>query len=55
MPYYRANQSVAEVAAGLGFSEAVVKQRLRRGRKKLEARVAELVERALAATGPGAG
>ena len=52
--YYRGDQSVREVADSLGLSEEAARQRLSRGRKALRAGVAEIVERALAASKPGA-
>ena len=52
--YYRSEQSIREVADSLGLSEEAARQRLSRGRKALRAGVAELVERALAASKPGA-
>jgi len=45
--YYRENQSILEVAATLGTSEAAVMQRLSRGRRYLADSVSELVERSL--------
>ena len=52
--FYRSEQSVREVADNLGLSEEAARQRLSRGRKALRAGVAEIVERALAASKPGA-
>jgi len=52
--YYRGEQSIREVADSLGLSEEAARQRLSRGRKALRAGVAEIVERALAASKPGA-
>jgi RNA polymerase sigma factor (sigma-70 family) len=52
--YYRQNQSVEAVARGLEISEDAVKQRLSRGRERLKADVAALVEAALRSSGPGA-
>ncbi len=52
--FYRSGQSVREVADSLGISEEATRQRLSRGRKALRAGVAEIVERALAASKPGA-
>ncbi|HEY8142931.1 MAG TPA: sigma-70 family RNA polymerase sigma factor [Kofleriaceae bacterium] len=52
--FYRSEQSVREVADNLGLSEEAARQRLSRGRKALKAGVAEMVERALAASKPGA-
>jgi len=45
--YYRENQSIHEVAATLGMSDAAVMQRLSRGRRHLADSVSELVERSL--------
>ena len=50
--FYREQQSVSEVAAGLGLSEDAAKQRLSRGRKLLKTEVAVLVEDVLGQTGP---
>jgi RNA polymerase sigma factor (sigma-70 family) len=50
--FYREDQSVKEVAAGLGLSEAVARQRLSRGRKALKEGVSDLVERTLASSRP---
>jgi len=50
--FYREQQSVSQVAAGLELSEHVVRQRLSRGRKLLKAEVASLVEEVLGQTGP---
>jgi len=50
--FYREQQSVRQVAAGLGLSEDVARQRLSRGRKLLRAEVAALVEDVLGRTGP---
>ena len=50
--FYREQQSVEQVAAGLGLSEPAVRQRLSRGRKLLKAEVAALVEDVLGQTGP---
>ena len=50
--FYRQQQSVAEVADGLGLSEELVRQRLLRGRKLLRAEVASLVQDVLGRTGP---
>jgi RNA polymerase sigma factor (sigma-70 family) len=52
--FYRENQSVERVAAALELSEDAVKQRLSRGRKLLQDRVAAFVEGALQRTAPGA-
>jgi len=51
--FYREQQSVRQVAVGLGLSEDVAKQRLSRGRKLLKAEVASLVEEVLGRTQPG--
>ena len=51
--YYREQQSVERVAAILELSEDVVRQRLSRGRKLLQAEVAAFVEGTLARTAPG--
>jgi len=51
--FYRCQQSVSEVAADLGLSEVVVRQRLHRGRQFIRAEVASLVEDALTRSGPG--
>ncbi|MBA7674030.1 hypothetical protein ES703_82237 [subsurface metagenome] len=50
--FYREQQSVKQVAVGLGLSADVAKQRLSRGRKLLKAEVATLVEDVLGRTGP---
>ena len=50
--FYRQQQSIRQVAAGLGLSEDAAKQRLSRGRKLLKAEVASLVEDVLGRTGP---
>jgi len=50
--FYREQQSVNQVAAGLELSEHAVRQRLSRGRKLLKAEVAALVEDVLGQTGP---
>ena len=52
--FYRSEQSVQEVADTLGLSEEATRQRLSRGRKALRAGVADIVERTLAASKPGA-
>lgn len=52
--FYRQDQSVRQVAEALEISEATAKQRLSRGREKLNDAVRELVERSLRRTGPGA-
>jgi RNA polymerase sigma factor (sigma-70 family) len=51
--FYREQQSVSQVAADLGLSEEMVRQRLHRGRKFIQAEVASLVEDTLARSGPG--
>jgi len=51
--FYRENQSVESVAQSLELSEEVVRQRLSRGRKLLEERVAAFVEGALRRSAPG--
>lgn len=53
--YYREGQSASQVALALGISETLVMQRLRRGRKHLEAQVQQVVERGLARLAPSAG
>jgi RNA polymerase sigma factor (sigma-70 family) len=52
--FYRENQSIARVADALELSEDAVKQRLTRGRRLLQDRVAAFVEGALRRTAPGA-
>lgn len=52
--FYRENQSVERVADALDLSEDAVRQRLSRGRKLLQDRVAAFVEGALQRTSPGA-
>jgi RNA polymerase sigma factor (sigma-70 family) len=51
--FYRENQSVEKVAQSLELSEPAVRQRLSRGRKLLEERVAAFVEGALRQSAPG--
>ncbi len=51
--FYREQRSVSQVAADLGLSEPVVRQRLHRGRQFIEAEVASLVEDTLTCSGPG--
>ena len=51
--FYREHGSVAQVAASLGLSEEVVRQRLSRGRRLLQAQVLSLVEGTLERSGPG--
>lgn len=50
--YYRAEQSIAEVATALGISEASARQRVHRGRKALRDALAS-VEASVRATRPG--
>jgi RNA polymerase sigma factor (sigma-70 family) len=50
--FYRQQQSVKEVAEQLELSEAVVRQRLSRGRKLLREQVAAMVETTISCTGP---
>jgi RNA polymerase sigma factor (sigma-70 family) len=50
--FYRQKQSIDEVAAGLGLSEDVIRQRLSRGRKMLKAEIATVVEDVLGRTRP---
>ena len=51
--FYREHQSIRKVAEMLGLTEATVKQRLSRGRKKLKREVAAMVETTLERTRPG--
>jgi RNA polymerase sigma factor (sigma-70 family) len=51
--FYREQRSVRQVAAGLGLSEDLAKQRLSRGRRMLKESVAAIVEETLGRTGPG--
>lgn len=51
--FYREHQSIEHVARALDLSEDVVRQRLSRGRKLLQAEVVSFVEGALQRTGPG--
>lgn len=51
--FYRRQQSIGEVAADLGLSEAVVRQRLCRGRQLVKREIASLVEDTLIRSGPG--
>lgn len=51
--FYRQHKSVERVAADLGLSEEVVRQRLSRGRKLLQEQVERFVEGMLARTTPG--
>lgn len=50
--FYRENQSVKQVALGLGISEDAAKQRLSRGRQALKEGVSDLVERTLYTSRP---
>lgn len=50
--FYRQDESVTEVADGLGLSEEAVRQRLSRGRAMLNERVAKFVEAALHQSAP---
>lgn len=50
--FYREEQSVKQVALGLGISEDAVKQRLSRGRQSLKQGLEKMVERTLADTRP---
>ncbi len=51
--FYRRQQSVHQVAADLGLSEAIVRQRLHRGRQLIKGQLISLVEDTLACSGPG--
>src|SRR5215469_9201256 len=51
--FYRENHSIERVAQMLELSEEAVRQRLSRGRKLLEERVAEFVSSALRKSAPG--
>jgi len=51
--FYREQQSVRQVATGLGLSEGLTRQRLSRGRRMLKENVAALVEETLGRTRPG--
>jgi RNA polymerase sigma factor (sigma-70 family) len=51
--FYRRQQSVGQVAADLGLSEPIVRQRLHRGRQLIRDEVASLVEDTLTRSGPG--
>jgi len=53
--FYREDQSVSDVAAGLGLREVTVRKRLSRGREYLKERVAAVVERGLAGGKPRKG
>ncbi len=50
--FYREDQSIKQVALGLGISEDAAKQRLSRGRQALKAGVSDLVERTLHTSRP---
>lgn len=50
--FYREDQSIKEVAIGLGLTEETAKQRLSRGRDQLRDSVGSLIERTLAAGRP---
>jgi len=52
--YYRQGHATGRVAAELGLTEAAVRQRLSRGRRLLEERVAAFVETTLRRSAPGA-
>ena len=51
--FYREQQSIRKVAEILELTEATVKQRLSRGRKKLKCEIAAMVETTLERTRPG--
>ncbi len=51
--FYREQQSVSRVAADLGLSEDMVRQRLHRGRQLIKTQVASLVADTLARSRPG--
>ncbi|MCU0915899.1 MAG: sigma-70 family RNA polymerase sigma factor [Planctomycetes bacterium] len=51
--FYRQGQSVRQVAADLGLSEEMVRQRLHRGRQYVKAEIAAFVEDTLVRSGPG--
>jgi RNA polymerase sigma factor (sigma-70 family) len=51
--FYREDQSTERIAQALGLSEETVRQRLSRGRRLLEERVATFVEGALRQSAPG--
>ncbi|WP_165232317.1 sigma-70 family RNA polymerase sigma factor [Aquisphaera insulae] len=51
--FYREGQSVARVAAALGLSDDAIKQRLSRGRRRLQANLLDLVEAGLRRSRPG--
>ncbi len=50
--FYREQQSITEVARGLGLSEETAKQRLSRGRQQLRDQMTDVVERTLASGRP---
>jgi RNA polymerase sigma factor (sigma-70 family) len=50
--FYREDQSIKQVALGLGLSEETAKQRLSRGRQQLRDNVGDLVEKTLSAGRP---
>jgi RNA polymerase sigma factor (sigma-70 family) len=50
--YYRSDESYAEVATALGITEASARQRVHRGRERLQERLS-IVERTLRSTRPG--
>jgi len=50
--FYREQQSVRQVATGLGLSEGLTRQRLLRGRRMLKENIASLVEETLGRTRP---
>ncbi|MCZ6506729.1 MAG: RNA polymerase sigma factor [Acidobacteria bacterium] len=52
--YYREGQSVAQVAYLLDLTQATVRQRLSRSRRRMRKAVAERLDRALSRTAPGA-
>lgn len=51
--FYREQQSIEAVAAALNLSEEATRQRLSRGRKLLQERIAQFVEGALTRSAPG--
>jgi len=53
--YFREHQSVENVAAALDLTQDTVRQRLSRGRKLLEKRIAAFVDGALRQSAPGSG
>ncbi|MFC3093845.1 sigma-70 family RNA polymerase sigma factor [Alteromonas sediminis] len=52
--FYREQKSIEAVATELDLSEEVVKQRLSRGRKQLQASMTSIIEKALVKSKPGA-